>query len=75
MKPSTVIGIILVVVGVIGFLTGGLTFTHQKKDIDMGPIQVSHEQKKTVLIPPAISAVCLVAGIGLVAVGAVRSKA
>lgn len=73
MKPATIIGGILILVGIVGFALGGFSFTHEKKDVDLGPIQVSHEQKKTVPIPPVLSAVALLGGIGLVVVGA-RSK-
>ena len=73
MKPATVIGIILIIIGVVGFSMGGFSFTHEKKVVDAGPIQIGHEQKKTVPIPPALSVIALVGGIALVVVG-VRSK-
>ncbi|HWF67289.1 MAG TPA: hypothetical protein VN670_08290 [Acidobacteriaceae bacterium] len=73
MKPITVIGIVLIIIGVVGFAVGGFSFTHQKKDADMGPLQISHQQTKTVPIPPILSAITLIGGIGLVVVGA-RSK-
>ena len=70
MKPATIIGILLILLGIIGFATGGVCFTHQKKDVDVGPIQISHEKKETVPISPILSTIALVAGVGLVAVGA-----
>jgi hypothetical protein len=73
MKPATIIGILLIMLGIVGFALGGVTFTHQKKDIDAGPIQISHESKQTVPISPILSGISLVAGIGLVVVGS-RSK-
>jgi hypothetical protein len=73
MKPATIIGILLIIVGIVGFALGGFSFKHEKKDVDMGPIQIGHEQTKTFPIPPALSAVALLGGIGLVVVGA-RSK-
>ena len=73
MKPAIIIGILLIIVGFVGFSLGGFSFTHEKKDIDAGPIQIGHEQKKTLPIPPALSAIALIGGIGLVVVGA-RSK-
>jgi hypothetical protein len=73
MKPATIIGVILILVGFVGFALGGFSFTHEKKDVDAGPIQIGHKQTKTVPIPPALSVLCLVGGIGLVVVG-VRSK-
>ena len=73
MKPATIVGILLVIVGIVGFALGGFSFTHEKKDVDLGPVQIGHEQKKSVPIPPALSAVALLGGIGLIVVGA-RSK-
>lgn len=70
MKPTTIIGFLLIILGIIGFAVGGVSFTHQKKDVDLGPIQVSHEQKETVPISPILSTIALVAGVGLVVVGA-----
>ncbi len=73
MKAALVVGIILIVVGIVGFSMGGFSFTHEKKDVNLGPLQVSHEQKQTVPISPILSALALVGGIGLVVVG-VRAK-
>ena len=73
MKAATIIGILLIVVGIIGFAVGGFSFTHEKKDVDLGPVQVSHEQKSTLPISPILSTLAFVAGVGLVIVG-VRSK-
>jgi uncharacterized membrane protein YidH (DUF202 family) len=72
-KPATIIGILLILLGIVGFAMGGMSFTHDKKDVDAGPIQISHKQTKTVPIPPVLSAIALIGGIGLVVVG-VRSK-
>ncbi|NYF81041.1 DUF3185 domain-containing protein [Granulicella arctica] len=70
MKPATIVGILLILVGIVGFALGGFTFTHEKKDVDLGPVQIGHEQKSTVPIPPILSTIALVAGVGLVVVGA-----
>ncbi|HMH14034.1 MAG TPA: hypothetical protein VK578_13085 [Edaphobacter sp.] len=69
MKPATIIGALLILLAIIGFATGGISFTHQKKDVDLGPVQVSHETKDTLPISPILSTLALVAGVGLVAVG------
>ena len=72
MKAATVVGIVLVVIGIIGFAVGGISFTHEKKVVDMGPVQLSHKVTNTLPISPILSAVSLVAGIGLVVVGVRR---
>jgi hypothetical protein len=73
MKPATIIGLVLIVVAIIGFAMGGISFTHQKKDIDVGPVQVSHKETNTLPISPILSTLALVAGAGLVIAGS-RSR-
>ena len=70
MKPATVIGILLIMVGIVGFALGGFSFKQEKKDVDMGPIQIEHQQTKHIPIPPIVSGIALVGGIGLLVVGA-----
>jgi hypothetical protein len=73
MKAATVIGIILIAIGIIGFAMGGISFTHEKKVVDAGPLQLSHKETSTMPISPILSTISLLAGLGLVVVG-VRSK-
>lgn len=73
MKAATIAGIVLIALGIIGFAAGGISFTHEKKDVDVGPLQLSHKETNTFPISPILSTVSLVAGIGLVVVG-VRGK-
>jgi len=73
MKPITIIGLVLIVIAIVGFAVGGVSFTHQKQDAKLGPIDISHKQTDTVPIPPILSAVALVGGFALVIVG-VKAK-
>jgi hypothetical protein len=70
MKAATIVGILLIVLGIIGFAWGGISVTHEKKDANVGPIQLSHKETKTLPISPILSGVSLVAGIGLIVIGA-----
>jgi hypothetical protein len=70
LKPATIIGFLLILFGIVGFATGGLSYTHRKKDVDLGSVQISHETKDTLPISPILSTVALLSGVGLVAVGA-----
>ena len=63
----------VILLGIIGFAMGGLSFTEKKKDVSMGPVQISHNEHKTLPISPVLSAISLIAGVGLVVVGA-RSR-
>ncbi len=73
MKAATIIGIVLIVLGIIGYATGGISFTHRKTDVDLGSVQISHKTQDTLPLSPIFSTISLVAGIGLVVVGA-RAK-
>jgi hypothetical protein len=69
MKPATIIGLLLIVLGVIGFAVGGVSFTHEKQDAKVGPISIEHKSTETVPISPILSTIALVGGVGLVVVG------
>ncbi len=73
MKAATIIGILLIVLGIVGYATGGISFTHEKKDVDVGPVQISHKTQDTLPLSPIFSTVSLIAGVALVVVGA-RAK-
>jgi hypothetical protein len=70
MKMATIVGLVLIVLGVIGFAVGGVSFTHEKQDAKIGPVEINHKETHTVPISPILSGIALVGGIGLVVVGA-----
>ena len=70
MKPGTILGIILIVIGVAGFALGGFSFTKKEKVLDVGPIEATADDKKTVAIPPLIAGIALVSGVVLLVAGA-----
>ena len=70
MRPAGIVGIILIIIGVIAFAVGGISYTKREKVIDAGPLQVSADKEKTIPLPPVLGGICLVGGIVLVIVGA-----
>ena len=70
MKVATTIGILLILFGIVGFVAGGIHYTHRKQDAKIGPMHISHQQHKTIPISPVLSSIALIGGIGLVVVGA-----
>ncbi|MGQ0766545.1 MAG: DUF3185 domain-containing protein [Gemmatimonadota bacterium] len=64
-----VFGIILIVLGLVGFATGGFSFTRREEVVDLGPIEISAEERERVPITPIASGAALIAGIVLVIVG------
>lgn len=73
MKPATIVGIILIVIGVVGFALGGFSFTKKEKVLDVGPIEATAENKKSVPISPLLAGIALVSGVVLVAAGSRKS--
>lgn len=69
MKPASIIGIVLIVIGIIALAYGGFSYTTREKVIDAGPLQVSADKEKTVPLPPILGGLCLVGGIVLVLAG------
>lgn len=70
MKIATIVGILLVVVGVIGLASGGFSYTKQKTVVDIGPLKATADERKTIPIPPVLGGIALVGGIVLIATGA-----
>jgi hypothetical protein len=69
MRPAGIVGIILIIIGVIAFAMGGISYTKREKVIDAGPLQISADKEKTIPLPPVLGGICLVGGIVLVIVG------
>jgi len=55
-------GILLIVLGVLSFVYGGVTYTRREKVIDVGPIEASVDKKERLPLPPIIGGIALVAG-------------
>ncbi|HTB12549.1 MAG TPA: hypothetical protein VK752_13300 [Bryobacteraceae bacterium] len=66
---SKVLGAILIMLGLIGLLWGGFTYTTQKKVLDLGPIQATQKKTHEVPVPPIAGAVSLIAGVAFLATG------
>lgn len=72
MKVATLVGLVLLVLGAVGFVLGGFSFTRREKVLDVGPIQATAEKQHSIPISPVLSAIAVVGGIVLIAAGARR---
>lgn len=72
MKAISIIGVILIIVGVIALASEGITYTKTEKIIAIGPIQATEHHKKTIPLPPIAGGAAVAAGVVLVIVGAKR---
>lgn len=66
------IGIILIVLGVIGLAWGGISWTNEKKVVDIGSLEITSKEHERIPLPPVAGAVLLVVGAGLLVAGSRR---
>lgn len=57
------IGIVLIVLGAVGLIFQGVTYTTREKVVDLGGLQVTAESRKTVPIPLIAGGAALVGGV------------
>jgi len=67
MRSATLIGLALVVLGVLALVYQGFTYTTHKRVLDVGPVQATKEEHKTIPLPPVLGVIALVGGIVLIA--------
>ncbi len=73
MKPVTIVGVALIILGVLALAYQGITYTTREKVIDLGPLQASVDKEKSIPLPPIVGALALVGGVVLIIVGARKS--
>lgn len=64
MNAVKIVGIVLVLVGLAGFFTGGFSFTKDTTAAKIGPIELTVREKESINIPQWLS-------LGAVALGAI----
>ena len=69
MRGLTLLGVVLILLGVGGLLFGHFTYTETKPVLDAGPLHVATHEDHNVSIPTIAGIVVVVAGLGLVVVG------
>ena len=67
MRPTFIIGVLLIVLGILSLVYQGIPYTSQEEVVDFGPVNVTAETKKSVPLPPILGGIALAGGILLVA--------
>lgn len=70
MKPITLGGILLVILGVLALAYQGISYTRQERVLDIGPIHATAETQKRIPLPPILGGLMLTGGIVLLVTGA-----
>ena len=59
------LGTILIVLGLVGLVWGGISYTTREKVVDIGPIHASRDKTHTIPLPPIAGALALIGGVVL----------
>ena len=74
MKPTGILGIILIVIGIVALAYGGYTsFTTKENVAKLGPLEINKQDEHRVPVGPIVGGVCLAGGIVLLVAGNKRS--
>jgi UDP-N-acetylmuramyl pentapeptide phosphotransferase/UDP-N-acetylglucosamine-1-phosphate transferase len=68
MSAVRIAGLVLIVIGLIGLIWGGISWTDERTVVDLGPIEARTQERETIPISPIVGGVALVAGIVLMVV-------
>ena len=73
MKSSTLIGMVLIAIGIVAFAYQGISYKTRERVVDVGPIHMTAEKTKTLPLPPVVGAVALAGGMALLVIGRRKS--
>lgn len=68
-----VIAVLLIVLGLVALAYGGITMTTRDKVVDLGPVEITQEEKHRLPLPPIVGGVAVAAGIILLVAGTKKS--
>jgi hypothetical protein len=70
MKPMSLMGIVLIVLGALALAYQGINYTREKNVVDMGSMHVTAETHERIPLPPILGGLAVVGGVVLLVAGA-----
>jgi uncharacterized membrane protein HdeD (DUF308 family) len=74
MKPITIAGVLLIVLGLAALIYQGVTYTSRETIVDIGPLHATADRQKTLPLPPVVGIAAVAGGVALL-VAASRRRA
>jgi hypothetical protein len=74
MKPMSLAGVVLLVLGLVALAYQGFTYTSRETVLDIGPIQATADTEKTIPISPIAGGAAVLAGLVLLMAGQRKSS-
>ena len=69
MRPISVAGIVLIVLGLAALVYQGVTYTSRETVIDIGPVHATADRTRTLPLPPVVGIAAVAGGVALLVVG------
>jgi hypothetical protein len=69
MRTQTIVGVLLVVIGVLILVFGGFSYTTTREAVKVGPVGIITQERKAFHIPPLIGGGLVAGGIILLIAG------
>ena len=73
-RATLIVGVILIVIGVVSLAFGGFTYTQKESVVQVGPLEVTAQEKKRFPILPLVAGIMIAGGLVLVIVGSNRRQ-
>jgi hypothetical protein len=70
MKPMSLAGILLIVLGALVLVYQGINYTRQKTVLDVGSVHLTKETHERIPLPPILGGLALAGGVVLLLLGA-----
>jgi short repeat uncharacterized protein DUF308 len=73
MKSMSLVGVVLIVLGVVALVYQGITYTSRETVVDIGPLHATADRQKTLPLSPLLGIVAVAGGVVLLFAG-VRTR-
>jgi hypothetical protein len=74
MKPLSLVGVVLIVLGLVALVYQGITYTSRDTVIDLGPIHATAEREKTIPLSPIVGVAAVAGGIAMLMASARKAR-
>ena len=71
--PLIAIGVVLILLGAAALVWQKVTYTQRETVVEVGPVNITADTKKTVPLPPILGGIAMAGGVVLIIVGAKKS--
>ena len=70
MRQLTIVGVVLILLGVVALVYQGITYTSHETVIDIGPLHATADREKTLPLSPVLGIAAMAGGVVLLIAGA-----